>query len=99
MEKQQHRVCTIFAANGDPLFDPADGNVTCLVDSVLGLDGKMLRVTGPNHLEKSLKLSIVICCRCFGRLSVGRRCNLLCLATKRSAEKESGRQEKGKGWK
>jgi len=30
------------APNCDPLFDAPDRNVTCLVDAVLGADGKLL---------------------------------------------------------
>src|ERR1700757_5047336 len=44
MQEEQDRVVAILAANGNPLFDPADAYETRLIHALRRLDGELLSV-------------------------------------------------------
>ncbi len=56
MQEQHDRIATIFAANSDPLLDPADHHVFRFVDTIGGGDGIVRRVSIALEREKPVQL-------------------------------------------
>jgi hypothetical protein len=58
VNKSQHRIVSIFPADGHPLFDGSEVNVHCLVNTSCGVNRILPRDAGAQERKHIIKLAI-----------------------------------------
>jgi hypothetical protein len=58
VQKQQHRIRAILAANRDPLLNAADGDEAGLINALWRPNRKPLRIAGAQKRNQSVELAI-----------------------------------------
>jgi hypothetical protein len=60
VEKQENRIVTVFTANRDPLFDPADGDISGFVNALYRVNGVVFRIPAPDEREYFVTITCIL---------------------------------------